>query len=115
MKVMDRTPRRIFKYVTPARIDIIEQLRIRFTPPSCFNDPFEARFCFDDAVIDNYSEIADRRHYRNHVLFQNSKGGHPMTFEGYRRHQAEFREKLKLNPDSKRESVAAKAQKFWDT
>jgi hypothetical protein len=31
----------LFKYVTPDRIDVIRHLRIRFSPPSEFNDPFE--------------------------------------------------------------------------
>lgn len=30
-----------FKYLPPARIDILSNLAIRFTPPSDFNDPFD--------------------------------------------------------------------------
>jgi hypothetical protein len=31
----------LFKYVPPARVDILETLRIAFTPPLRFSDPFE--------------------------------------------------------------------------
>lgn len=30
-----------FKYLRPGRVDVLEQLRIRFSPPSAFNDAFE--------------------------------------------------------------------------
>src|SRR5947207_10157340 len=32
---------RLFKYVQPDRVDILEFERIRFTPPLEFNDPFD--------------------------------------------------------------------------
>jgi hypothetical protein len=120
---MGTTPQRIFKYVAPERIDIIEKLRIRFTPPSCFNDPFEARFCIDglqnDQVMGWYMEIADRRHYRTHVLHQNSAGYQPMTFEDFRRQEAArclpAMEQLKSHPCEVKRRVAGRTQKFWDT
>lgn len=31
----------LFKYVRPGRVDVIQNLAIRFSPPSEFNDPFE--------------------------------------------------------------------------
>ncbi len=31
----------LFKYLAPKRVDVIENLRIRFSPPSAFNDAFE--------------------------------------------------------------------------
>ena len=39
----------LFKYVTSARIDILQHLRVRFTPASEFNDPFE--FMPDTSVL----------------------------------------------------------------
>jgi hypothetical protein len=36
------------KYCDPARVDIVENLRIRFTPANEFNDPFE---CLPDARL----------------------------------------------------------------
>jgi len=42
---------RLFKYLTPARVDIVEDCRIRFSPPESFNDPFE---CIPDSrLIEN--------------------------------------------------------------
>jgi hypothetical protein len=34
---------RLFKYVPPERIDILENEKIAFTPPDRFKDPFEFR------------------------------------------------------------------------
>ena len=34
---------KLFKYLPPERIDVLENLRVRFTPPVVFNDPFESR------------------------------------------------------------------------
>lgn len=33
----------LYKYCPPARVDVLEKLKIRFTPPGSFNDPFEFR------------------------------------------------------------------------
>ena len=33
----------LFKYLPPDRIDVLKSLRIRFTQPIAFNDPFESR------------------------------------------------------------------------
>jgi Protein of unknown function (DUF2971) len=40
---MSTIPASIFKYVTPARVDIITNERIAFTPPERFNDLLDAR------------------------------------------------------------------------
>jgi hypothetical protein len=36
----------VYKYLDPARIDVLEQGRIRFTQPGALNDPFETLPCF---------------------------------------------------------------------
>lgn len=36
-----RIPDRLFKYCPPERVDVLQNERIRFTPPAEFNDPFE--------------------------------------------------------------------------
>ncbi len=36
---------RLFKYVPPERIDILENEKIAFTPPDRFKDPFEMQLC----------------------------------------------------------------------
>jgi hypothetical protein len=37
----------LFKYLSPARIDVLEGLSIRFTQPSALNDPFESAILVD--------------------------------------------------------------------
>src|SRR6266853_4209076 len=38
-----RSPMILYKYLQPARLDVLEHRRIRFTQPGDFNDPFEFR------------------------------------------------------------------------
>ena len=40
----------LYKYLTPARLDVLEDRRIRFTQPAAFNDPFEFKPCIESAV-----------------------------------------------------------------
>jgi hypothetical protein len=42
----------LFKYIRPERIDVIENLEIRFTQPDALNDPFELRPHFDSLVAE---------------------------------------------------------------
>ena len=42
----------LFKYIRPERIDVIEQLEIRFTQPDALNDPFELRPHFESIVAE---------------------------------------------------------------
>lgn len=57
----------LFKYIRPERIDVIENLEIRFTQPDALNDPFELRPHFESIVAEadvlaNFSETpADLR------------------------------------------------------
>ena len=37
----------VYKYLPPERIDVLRVGRIRFTPPSALNDPFECAPTFD--------------------------------------------------------------------
>lgn len=41
---------RLFKYLGPDRTDVISNLKIRFTPPIIFNDPFELRPWITDGI-----------------------------------------------------------------
>ncbi len=36
----------VYKYVTPERVDIFRNGRVRFTQAAALNDPFEAHPCF---------------------------------------------------------------------
>jgi Protein of unknown function (DUF2971) len=42
----------LYKYLQPARVDVLERKMIRFTPPGDFNDPFEFRPCIESAASD---------------------------------------------------------------
>lgn len=42
----------LFKYIRPERIDVIENLEIRFTQPDALNDPFELRPHFESLVAE---------------------------------------------------------------
>jgi hypothetical protein len=64
---MAQLPERIFKYVSSDRIDILEKLLIRFTQPSCFNDPFEMLPVVDGYSLENMDSAEEqvcRRDYR---------------------------------------------------
>ena len=49
----------LYKYLTPARLDVIERCMIRFTQPAAFNDPFEFRPCIESAI--------SQAHFREYV------------------------------------------------
>jgi hypothetical protein len=36
-------PRTLYKYCQPERLDILRDLKVRFSPPSEFNDTFDSR------------------------------------------------------------------------
>ena len=42
----------LFKYIRPERIDVIENLEIRFTQPDALNDPFELHPHFESIVAE---------------------------------------------------------------
>ncbi|SER40698.1 Protein of unknown function [Nitrosomonas sp. Nm51] len=46
-------PSKLFKYVIPDRIDILNNQLIRFTQPSALNDPFELQLIFGDLFSEN--------------------------------------------------------------
>ncbi len=56
---------RLFKYVPPERIDILENERIAFTPPDRFKDPFEFRLGITRRTARNQlKEIIEQTHLR---------------------------------------------------
>lgn len=50
----------LYKYVHPARIDVLENLEIRFTQPGALNDPFELRPHID-SLIEQADVLASMR------------------------------------------------------
>lgn len=51
-------PRYLYKFVTPARLDVLERRLIRFTQPSALNDPFELQPIFEYLFPDDALEEA---------------------------------------------------------
>ncbi|AKF47384.1 DUF2971 domain-containing protein [Pseudomonas fragariae (ex Marin et al. 2024)] len=47
---MNLPPEKLYKYVPSARVDIVQNLTIRFTQPSALNDPFEFNLLFSEAI-----------------------------------------------------------------
>ena len=47
------TPEKLYKYVEPERIDILENKLIRFTQPSALNDPFELQSLFEELFTED--------------------------------------------------------------
>jgi Protein of unknown function (DUF2971) len=47
-----KVPQTLFKYLPPARIDVLEKSLIRFTQPGDLNDPFEFRSLFRNVVTE---------------------------------------------------------------
>jgi len=43
----------LYKYCGPARLDVLQRERIRFTQPAALNDPFELRPYFDQIAPDD--------------------------------------------------------------
>lgn len=49
----------LYKYLSPARLDVIERLKIRFTQPAQLNDPFETEFLIDPDTEEEYNNIIE--------------------------------------------------------
>ncbi|ENM3936739.1 DUF2971 domain-containing protein [Vibrio cholerae] len=54
----------LYKYLPSMRIDVIENLHIRFTQLSSLNDPFEMYHCFDSSEIieDVFNQAVNKAH-----------------------------------------------------
>jgi hypothetical protein len=117
-----RNPKQLFKYVGPDRIDIIEKLLIRFSPPSRFNDPFESRSPIDGLqdpkVLGAATDKADGRLYRTYVLQCAEDGTKPMGFDQFQKKQQNMprlmEKLLHHDADIFLDRVSRKGQKFWD-
>jgi len=44
----------LYKYLAPARLDVLERRRVRFTQPAAFNDPFEFKPYIESAASQEY-------------------------------------------------------------
>jgi hypothetical protein len=119
---MAELPQSIFKYVGPDRIDIIKNLRIRFTQPSCCNDPFEAQLCVggldDPELMKERVENLKLADYRRHVVHKHCSGGRAVSFEKFKQTTERYYESalldVKANPRAAQERAAESVRKFWD-
>lgn len=113
--VMISSPKNLFKYVHPDRIDILEKLQIRFTQPSRFNDPFEVLPSIDGFDVKRI-ETAEEQVHRNLFGEYKRKGGE-LSFEEFRRIQAAHNRKaidaLK-DPQIFKERAIARELRHWD-
>jgi hypothetical protein len=91
----------LFKYCSPERTDIVKDLKIRFTPPSRFNDPFE---CWPTvaSLIDHPRIIADVK-----AEIARNNDVHPETI-------ADESVKQALNEDTCRTAVRENLRKNQD-
>lgn len=74
---------RLFKYVSPQRVDILEKERIAFTPPARFTDPFEMRLGLS---------LAARREFKRRLFKEVDKRAE-QEVPGYRQLTARQRRK----------------------
>lgn len=114
---MSKLPERIFKYVNSDRIDILEKLLIRFTQPSCFNDPFEMRLSVGGHTpekLEEAQEKLNRINYRQFVL-----SGREMPYEEFRKiqntHNKTAMNRLKYDSHYQKQAAIIHAFKNWDS
>lgn len=48
----------LYKYLTPDRIDVLQNCMVRYTQPGAFNDPFEVKpYISNSTFADRYRQI----------------------------------------------------------
>ena len=109
-------PKQIFKYVNSERIDILERLLIRFTQPSCFNDPFEMRISTGGHTpekLEAAQESVNQRMYRQFVL-----AGGKISYDEFRKiqnaHNQKAMDRLKFDASYQKQAAIEYAFKKWD-
>lgn len=55
------TPRILYKYVTPERIDVLCNKKIRYTQPSLLNDPFEFSLGWPEPTADGLGNFEEKK------------------------------------------------------
>ena len=113
---MTELPKRIFKYVSSDRIDVLEKLLIRFTQPSCFNDPFEMRVSVDGHSPESLDKAEDEVN-RGHFLQYALRGG-KYSYEEFKKIQKsrnrKAMEKLKFDSDYRKLKSSTRAFENWN-
>jgi hypothetical protein len=117
---MGTLPTALFKYVGPDRIDIITTLRIRFTPPSRLNDPFDVLPSVDPPLPESVKSAEAKltqRMYEEYALQQRHAGREPVLFKDFEAKQAKHNrpvwQKLE-DPVSYKEIAAHWIQQRWN-
>jgi hypothetical protein len=70
----------IYKYLQPARIDVLRNRSIRFTQPAGFNDPFEFRPCIQALASDDELRSHVEKHFEHLVNEELAKYGTLIDF-----------------------------------
>lgn len=69
---MKLPPEKLYKYIPSARVDILQNLTMRFTQPSALNDPFEFNLLFSEVLstqqLREYYERADKHELSMEVI-----------------------------------------------
>jgi len=114
---MAALPERIFKYVSSERIDILEKLLIRFTQPSCFNDPFEMRVSVEGHSPESLDRAEDEV-YKNQFVKYVLRGGEHSS-KKFRKiqksHNRTAMRKLKFDSHFQKQAATDYAFKKWDS
>ena len=93
----------LYKYVVPARIDVLQHQLIRFTQPSEFNDPWEALPKFDAFF---QQELVDT--FKDEVIDEHRRGRYEELLE---KEIAKSRERYGVDLSSKQREIIRQAFK----
>jgi len=69
---MKLPPEKLYKYIPSSRVDILQNLTMRFTQPSALNDPFEFNLLFSEVLsteqLQEYYERVDKHELSMEVI-----------------------------------------------
>lgn len=111
---MNNLPPTLYKYVEPKRVDILETLKIRFTPRDSFNDPFDLYPAVERPSDGEYARlekrVADTRYWK--LVLSGYKISRKEFDKLHRPHQQNARKFLEEHPDFYQEELV-KRQTNW--
>lgn len=107
----------LYKYLSPERIDVLESGMIRFTQPSCFNDPFESlpyvkQVCSDEVIEQIAALFSDEDTYN---MFFSKEEEPYQNFNNARNNFLKDPESFKANLLGKHFDLNAGMQEFWSS
>ena len=69
---------KLYKYVSPERVDILERQLIRFSQPAAFNDPFEMKPHIEAIASPEYIDAKSDNEHEQHI--QKAYNSKPLSF-----------------------------------